>query len=114
MGTTAWAIPLVVCVARIGGAMCFNIGYVSVARLFPTEYVATVFGVVNFVAHCITIGAPMVAEFPRPIPMSNFCVMSALSIGAAVFLKELPKPSKTKAAERASKLASIKLDAVDE
>jgi len=31
-----WVIPLVVCFSRIGGAMCFNIGYVSVARLFPT------------------------------------------------------------------------------
>jgi hypothetical protein len=78
----------------MGGAMCFNIGYVSVARLFPTEFVATVFGVVNFVAHCITIGAPMVAEFPQPIPMSNFCVMSGLSIIAAQFLKELPKSVK--------------------
>lgn len=69
--------------------MCFNIGYVSVARLFPTLYVATVFGVVNFVAHNITIGAPMVAELPDPIPMSNFCVMSFLSMFAAVFLKEI-------------------------
>jgi hypothetical protein len=39
--------------------------------------------------------------------------MSALSIGAAVFLEELPKPSKNKAAERASRIASIK-DAADE
>jgi hypothetical protein len=55
----------------------------------------------------------MVAEFPQPIPMSNFCVMSGLSIIAAAFLKELPKPSKNKAAERASRITSIK-DAVDE
>ena len=54
----------------------------------------------------------MVAEFPQPIPMSNFCVMSALSIIAATFLDELPKP-KTSAAERATKMASIK-DAVEE
>ena len=50
----------------------------------------------------------MVAEFPQPIPMSNFCVMSALSIIAAAFLDELPKPSTSNAAERASKMASIK------
>ena len=55
----------------------------------------------------------MVAEFPQPIPMSNFCVMSALSIIAAAFLEELPKPSKINATERASKIAIIK-DTVDE
>ena len=29
-------IPVIVCISRLGGAMNFNIGYVSVARLFPT------------------------------------------------------------------------------
>jgi len=48
--------------------MSFNIGYVSVARLFPTNYVATVFGIVNFFSHSITVGAPMVAELADPIP----------------------------------------------
>lgn len=43
--------------------MSYNIGYISVARLFPTEFVATVFGIVNFVSHLITVGAPIVAEF---------------------------------------------------
>ena len=37
-----WVIPVLLCV-RYGGAMSFNIGYVSVARLFPTKFVATVF-----------------------------------------------------------------------
>ena len=31
-----WLIPFLVCISRVGGAMSFNIGYVSVARLFPT------------------------------------------------------------------------------
>jgi len=52
----------------------------------------------------------LVAEFPQPIPMSNFVVMSGLSIIAATFLEELPKPSKLAAVERASKIASIKVD----
>jgi hypothetical protein len=39
--------------------------------------------------------------------------MSGLSLIAAAFLNELPKP-KDKAAERASKIASIKLEVVEE
>lgn len=34
----SWVIPMIVCISRIGGAMNFNIGYVSVGRLFPTEF----------------------------------------------------------------------------
>ena len=34
--TETWVIPVIVCFMRVGGSMCFNIGYVSVARLFPT------------------------------------------------------------------------------
>lgn len=71
--------------------MNFNIGYVSVGRLFPTQYQATVFGTVNFVAHCLTIAAPMVAELPRPIPFYGFVTMSCCSILAASQLKELQK-----------------------
>ena len=69
-----WVIPVLVCFSRIGGSMSFNIGYVSVARLFPTKFVSTVFGIVNFVSHSFTVGAPMVAELPEPYP---FCVFSA-------------------------------------
>ena len=66
-----WVIPVLLCV-RVGGAMSFNIGYVSVARLFPTRFVATVFGLVNLVANFFTIAAPMVAEMSEPIPFVWF------------------------------------------
>ena len=59
---STYIIPLIIGFCRIGGSMSYNIGYISVARLFPTEFVATVFGIVNFVSHIITVGAPIVAE----------------------------------------------------
>lgn len=113
--TNPFVIPACICVSRIGASMCFNIGYVSVARLFPTQYTATVFGVVNFVAHNITIGAPIVAELQDPIPMVNFCIMSGCSIVACVFLKEINKTSTTveerlmsiTSNQRASKIAKM-------
>lgn len=33
-----WLVPVIICIARVGAAMNFNIGYVSVGRLFPTQY----------------------------------------------------------------------------
>jgi len=86
-----WLIPLLVCVCRIGGSMSFNIGYISVARLFPTKYTATVFGIVNLVSHIITVGAPMVAELPEPIPFAVFCSNAFLAIFACLQLVELDR-----------------------
>lgn len=71
--------------------MSFNIGYVSVARLFPTKYIATVFGIVNFVSHSFTIGAPMVAELPEPIPFVVFCFNSFIAIFVCSKLVELDR-----------------------
>lgn len=71
--------------------MSFNIGYISVARLFPTEYVASVFGLVNFVSHLITVGAPIVAECPEPVPFVVFCLNAFLAIFVSMRLKEIDK-----------------------
>lgn len=90
----SWVIPLLVTFSRVGGSMSFNIGYVSVARLFPTKFVTCVFGIVNFVAHLITVGAPMVAEAPEPIPFVVFCFNAFIAIFASLFLKEIEKVTK--------------------
>lgn len=79
--------------------MSFNIGYVSVARLFPTNFVATVFGIVNFFSHSITVGAPMVAELPDPIPFIVFCINSFLAIFACTNLVEYNDLEKNKIAK---------------
>lgn len=84
-------IPLVIGFCRIGGSMSFNIGYISVARLFPTEFVSTVFGIVNFVSHIITIGAPIVAELSQPVPMTVFMINAFVAIFASMGLVEISK-----------------------
>ena len=55
-------LPLLICMSRIGCTMGFNIGFISVPRLFPTRFVATVYGITNLVAHSFACLAPMVAE----------------------------------------------------
>lgn len=74
---TTWVVPMLVAFCRIGCSMSFNIGYVSVSKLFPTEYVTTVFGIVNMFSHLITCFAPLMAEVPEPIPMVVFCANAA-------------------------------------
>ena len=93
---STWLIPVLVCFSRIGGSMSFNIGYVSVARLFPTNFVTTVFGIVNFVSHGITVGAPMVAELGEPIPFVVFCCNAAFAIVFGLQLVELDRAKKVK------------------
>jgi len=95
--TKVWLIPALVAISRIGGSMSFNIGYVSVSRLFPTNYVTTVFGIVNFFSHIITVGAPVVAELEEPIPFVVFCINSASAI---VFSMQLLEVDKARALER--------------
>lgn len=76
----AWFVPLVVGICRLGGSMAFNVGYVSVARLFPTEFVTAVFGIVNLCSHTIAVASPMIAEVKEPIPMVVFCCNAVLAI----------------------------------
>lgn len=88
---STWLIPALVALSRIGGSMSFNIGYVSVSRLFPTNYVTTVFGIVNFFSHMITVGAPVVAELEEPIPFVVFCFNSGSAILFSMQLLEVDK-----------------------
>jgi hypothetical protein len=81
-------VPILVALCRVGGSMSFNIGYVSVARLFPTEYVTTVFGIVNLVSHSVAVLAPIMAEVPDPTPMYVFCANSVAAVFWAQALKE--------------------------
>ena len=69
-------LPLFICCVRVGCTMSFNIGYISVPRLFPTRYVSLVYAITNVVAHVFACFAPLVAEVPDPTPF--LCLMMAL------------------------------------
>lgn len=75
-----WLIPTMIAFSRVGASMSFNIGYVSISRLFPTEFITTAMGIVNLVSHLITIGAPMVAELKEPIPMVVYIFNAASAV----------------------------------
>jgi len=82
-------VPVMITFARVGNTMGFNVIYCANARLFPTKFVATSFGIANFIARVLTIGAPLVAEIKDPWPFSVFLVLTGAAIFASLFLKEV-------------------------
>ena len=81
--------PILVCLCRIGTTMAYNIGYVSVPKLFPTKYQSTVYAGVNLCAHLFACLGPLVAEIPAPVPMVGFVVAVTVSMLSLKTLKEL-------------------------
>jgi len=82
-------IPIFVCLSRIGVTMAFNLGYISVPRLFPIKFQSTVYAVVNLFAHLIACSGPIVAEMPHPIPFIAFISAVGVSVIAVQALDEL-------------------------
>lgn len=91
-------VPLFILCSRIGNSMAFNTLYISNNRLFPTRFLASTFGLVNFVSHLIAVGAPMVAEVPDPYPFGIFLTNAGIGAISSFFLKEMNTETRSKAA----------------
>jgi multisubunit Na+/H+ antiporter MnhC subunit len=89
-------VPLLICICRCGVTMTYNIGYVSPKDLFPTLYIATVYGQVNVFAHVIACIAPMVAETVYPIPFVAYLCAIGVSFAAVSMLDEISDEDKEK------------------
>ena len=87
--TVTAMIPFMICLARVGVTMAYNIGYVSVNRLFPTQFQATVYGIVNLSAHLVACLAPIVAEIQQPYPFIAFLIAILISSFATSMLTEI-------------------------
>jgi hypothetical protein len=84
-------IPVFVILSRIGNSMAFNVVYISNNRFFPTKYLASTYGIVNFVSHLIAIGAPMLAEVNDPYPFTVFLLNSILGVACSFFVQDITK-----------------------
>jgi hypothetical protein len=69
--------------------MIYNTTLISVNRLFPTLFIATAYGILNFCAHCIACLSPFVAEIKNPYPFSFFCCFVLTAIFSSFFLTEI-------------------------
>lgn len=82
-------LPVLICLTRVGCTMSFNIGYISVPRLFPTRFVSNVYGIVNVVAHVFACFAPLVAEINDPYPFTVLIGFLMISVMVSYYLLEL-------------------------
>jgi hypothetical protein len=89
-------VPLIICICRGGVTMTYNIGYVSPKELFPTLFIATVYGQVNVFAHIIACLAPMIAETKYPYPFCAYLAAVGVSCFAAAMLTEIDDSEKEK------------------
>ena len=74
--------------------MSGNINYISIPRLFPTRFVASMYGITNFVAHLFACFAPLVAEMREPYPFMIYLVLNAISTIVSYNLIELEAVTK--------------------
>ena len=79
--------------------MIFNTTIIAVNRLFPTVYVSTAYGVVNFCAHLYACLAPFVAEVKNPYPFIMFVAMIGVAIFTSFMLTELSDKKDDKAVD---------------
>lgn len=82
-------VPLFIIMSRMGNSMAFNTVYVSNNRFFPTKYLASTYGIVNFVSHLIAVGAPLLAEMPDPYPFTVFLLNSGIAVLCSFFLQDI-------------------------
>lgn len=79
-------VPLFILLSRMGNSMAFNAVYVSNTRFFPTHFLTSTYGIVNFVSHMVSVGAPLVAEVSDPWPFGVYLVNSVIGAVASRFL----------------------------
>lgn len=79
-------IPVFIILSRVGNSMAFNTVYVSNNRFFPTKYLASTYGLVNFVSHLVAVAAPMLAEMSDPYPFTVFLFNSCIGVICSFFL----------------------------
>jgi len=84
-------VPIFIILSRMGNSMAFNTVYVSNNRFFPTKYLASTYGLVNFVSHLIAVGAPLLAEVSDPYPFTIYLLSSIIGLVSSYFLQDIQK-----------------------
>ena len=88
-------IPLFIVMCRIGNSMLLNIMYVTNNTLFPTQFQASSFGILNFVSHIAAVTAPIIAEFKDPYPFFIYLINCAIAILSSLFLRQISSSETT-------------------
>ena len=95
-----FAIAIFVLIAKAGIAFAFQISYLAMPVLFPTEIRSTCFGIVNIFARFFSILSPIIAEAPAPAPMLIYGGLATICCLGSLCLR---KPNQQEAAKEEQK-----------
>lgn len=93
-------IPVFIILCRVGNSMLLNIMYVTNSTLFPVQFQASSFGILNFISHVAAVSAPIFAEFPEPYPFFIYLVNCVIAIISSMFLRQISQLGGTKPATK--------------
>jgi MFS family permease len=82
-------IPVFIVLCRVGNSMLLNIMYVKNSTLFPTQFAASSFGILNFISHVSAVLAPIISEMPDPYPYIIYIVNCTLAMLSSFFIKQI-------------------------
>jgi hypothetical protein len=82
-----WLIPYAVFGCMMGVTAAFNLVWMVILDAFPPLFVSFCFASASVLAHVITIGAPEVAEFKKPIPIIIYCIINGAALLLSFFLR---------------------------
>ena len=71
---------------NLGIVAVFDIAYLINAELFPTILLATAYGCCNILGRAVTIGSPIAAVLPQPLPLVILFIFAILCSFLSMFL----------------------------
>ena len=87
-------IPIFIILCRVGNSMLLNIVYVTNSTLFPTQFAASSFGILNFISHVSAVCAPLFAEMPDPYPFFIYLVNCVVAMISSFFIRQINQEEK--------------------
>lgn len=84
-------VPLFIILCRIGNSMLLNIMYMTNNTLFPVQFQASSFGILNFISHVAAVSAPLFAELSDPYPFFIYLINCVVAILSSMFLRQISK-----------------------
>ena len=82
-------IPVFIVLCRVGNSMLLNIVYVTNSTLFPTQFAASSFGILNFIAHVSAVSAPLIAEMHDPYPFFIYLFNCVIAMVSSFFVRQI-------------------------
>lgn len=66
-------------ITNLGVVISFNLAYLVNPWLFPTELLATAYGILNVFGRLVTVISPIIAKLPHPFPLIVLIIYACIA-----------------------------------